>query len=84
MVKLARACPSSDLYCLENYFDFLQPLFVKKNRRKTIYHNLIIIYPLDDIPVGMIGVERQGLFFYEVFIEPMRQGRGEILSMEGV
>ena len=49
--------------------------FVKKNGRKTIYHNLIIIYPLDDIPVGMIGVERQGLFFYEVFIEPMRQGR---------
>ena len=42
--------------------------FVKKNGRKTIYHNLIIIYPLDDIPVGMIGVERQGLFFYEVFI----------------
>lgn len=38
-------------------------LFVKKNWRKTIYHNLIIIYPLDDIPVGMIGVERQGLFF---------------------
>lgn len=37
--------------------------FVKKNVRKTIYHNLIIIYPLDDIPVGMIGVERQGLFF---------------------
>jgi len=59
-------------------------LFVKKNERKTIYLNLIIIYPLDDIPVGMIGVERQGLFFYEVFIEPMRQGRGEILSMEGV
>ena len=58
--------------------------FVKKNVRKTIYHNLIIIYPLDDIPVGMIGVERQGLFFYEVFIEPMRQGGGEILSMEGV
>ena len=58
--------------------------FVKKSGRKTIYHNLIIIYPLDDIPVGMIGVERQGLFFYEVFIEPMRQGRGEFLSMEGV
>ena len=58
--------------------------FVKKNGRQTIYHNLIIIYSLDDIPVGMIGVERQGLFFCEVFIEPMRQGGGEILSMEGV
>ena len=57
---------------------------LKKNRRKTIYHNLIIIYSLDDIPVGMIGVERQGLFFCEVFIEPMRQGGGGILSMEGV
>ena len=58
--------------------------FIKNKRRKTIYRNLIIICRLDDIPVGMIGVERQGLFFYEVFIEPMRQGRGEILSMEGV
>jgi len=63
---------------------FYSPFLLKKNGRKTIYHNLIIIYSLDDIPVGMIGVERQGLFFYEVFIEPMRQGRGEILSMEGV
>ena len=26
--KLAGACPSSDLYCLENYFDILQPLFI--------------------------------------------------------
>lgn len=58
--------------------------FIKNKRRKTIYRNLIIICRLDDIPVGMIGVERQGLFFYEAFIEPMHQGRGEILSMEGV
>lgn len=52
-------------------------LFVKKNGRKTIYHNLIIIYPLDDIPVGMIGVERQGLFFLRSFyrIHAPRRGR---------
>ena len=31
--KLARACPSSDLYCLENYFDFLQPL------HSSLYHS---------------------------------------------
>ena len=26
VAKLARACPNLDLYCLESYFDFLQPL----------------------------------------------------------
>ena len=27
--KLARACPVSDLYCVENLFDFYSPIFFK-------------------------------------------------------
>ena len=37
VARLARVCPVSDLYCLENFFDFLQPHLETSDMKNNIH-----------------------------------------------